>query len=645
MTFLIDGGLVAALALATPAFATRQVQPPPTSAHYVIRVLDGRTREPVANAEVRWVTFHDRDPWFGTWEAVIAARDAEESAIAASDRVAMTDSTGSVTIPLEGSRILVHAKAGSLFGTETCSAENSRDVPLDLLLWPDFDVTVRVVDRSGVAADRVPMALQSFDGHHVQRELTRTTDERGLATFRHVGQQMEKLHADRLAWGQADKSWEVRLDICLESVVFTPVGSVVSAPVKLDAPPKATVDLVLPESGSVVVEGIDAHGNRVDLGGDGCLTTRSRFVADDGVFRRWSSYRHRSGRPNFAAPGAFDGGRLRFRRVGLGLDLVALVSRNDASNLVRVDGAGPRRANEEVTLRVTVGTAGLVLHGRVVDDRSEPIVDAQLSAWRDLVSDPDVLGPEVSYLELGSLTTDRLGRFAIDLEPFEPRFQRATSLVLTRSRNLPDAREGIVELPQPPLRGDVDVGDVQLTLAPIAASGKVVDEFDAPVSRCRIEGPTWKTMDSGVNTMSDEQGRFTLRGILLDKKLELKFRAPLRPSRYLQDVTPGRRDLVIRMPRSGGLKTRIRLPSGLVGTSVSFALHHQDDGSDGADDNIYGHLEQDGRIFVDGRWPGPWNLVVSSDERELLRKSDIVIRGGEIVDLGELSLEGATSNR
>lgn len=654
MKHLVDWMMVSVLAM--PIIAVCQVRPSPnslapapasggnssgdSSPHYAIHVLDGRTREPVANAEVHWVTFQGRDPWFANHDEALAAIEKDESAIAASDRVAATDSAGIVAIPVEGSRALVHVKEGSRFGTESLLADYASSESIQLLLWPDFDVGVRVVDRSGVAADRVPLVLQSFDGGYLRRESTSATDERGVATFRHVGRTMEEEHAYRIARRQEDKSWEVSLDVCLASVVSPPAGSVVAAPVRLNAPPKAPLELVLPATGSVVVEGVDAHGSRVDLGGDGYLTTRSRFVEKADAFRNRSSSQHRRGRPNFVAQGVFDEGRFRFPRVGLGIDLVALVSRNDASSFVHVEGAGPKRENDEVTLRVTVGTTGLVLRGRVVDERREPIVHGQLSAWLDTVNEPDVNGPEVYYHELGSLVTDRLGRFAIDLEPFEPRFSSSTSLVLAMSRNLSEAREGIVDLPRSPLRGEVDAGDFVLAPAPIVASGRIVDELGAPVSHCWIEGPTWKTMDSGVNAMTDEQGRFALRGILLDKKLELSLRAPLRPRRRLSDLLPGRRDLVVRMPRSGGLKARIQLPAGSGGSRVSFSLHHLDDGSDGAYDNVTGGIEEDGGIFVDGRWPGPWSLVVTRDGSEILRRNDIVIRGGEITDLGVLALDG-----
>jgi hypothetical protein len=613
------------------AAATRSAEADQTfvssGSHYTIHVLDALTREPVADAEVRWVTSEEGENWL----------DDEDAAIAASGRVARTDAGGRVEIPVEGGRILVHAKHASKFGTEYFSADSSRYDRLELLVWPDFDLSVRVVDRSGVVAAAVPVALRHVYPDCRSREAATATDGAGLAAFHHVGQKMEELHSDRLTHQQADAAWEVGLDLCTAEFIATPI--------ELGAAPREPIQLTLPETGSIVVEGVDNHGEPVALDGDGCLTTPPGTEAETNRLHNWFSFRHDSDLPERSMRGRFDGGHLVFSRVALGLEFIAYAQRNDASELFHVEGAGPKRAGEQVTLRVVVGPEALTLHGRIVDDQRQPIVNVRLTARLATVDIPGEfinMGPDVGYGELGVFSSDQDGRFAIDAEALQRRSRYTASLILGMAPNRPEARAGVVELGADLTSGEADLGDCVLSPAPLLVSGTVVDEFDRPVSHCHVEGPTWKSMRSGVEASTDDLGRFELRGILLDKTVEMEFSAPLHVVRRM-NVARGTRDLVIRMPRSGGVKARIGSPQGGAGSHFGLSLRHEDDGSDGAWDNVSTGIDAGEEFFDDGLWPGQWTMVVSNSGRDLLRLTEITIRGGEITDLGDVALDSSAT--
>jgi 5-hydroxyisourate hydrolase-like protein (transthyretin family) len=617
---------------APAAAATRSAEAVQTfvssGSHYTIHVLDALTREPIADAEVRWVSSEEGENWL----------DDEDAAIAASGRSARTDAGGRVEIPVDGGRILVHATGGSRFGTRYFFADSSRYDRLELLVWPEFDVSVRVVDPAGGAAAEVPVTLRRIDEGSRRRESTTVTDAAGTAVLRHVGQKMAEHHSYRLGHHEDDAAWEIGLDLCTVENTATRV--------ELGAAPRDPIQLTLPETGSVVVEGVDIGGKPVALDGDGCLTTPPGSEGEINRLHNWFSIRHHFDLPERCKRGRLDGGRLVFPRVALGLDLVAYVQRNDASELFHVEGAGPKLAGEQVTLKVVVGPEALTLHGRVVDDQRQPIVNARLIARLATVhiSDDEVFysGPEVGYSELGVFTTDGDGRFAIDVSALDRKWRYTASLILSVAPNRPEARLGVVELPADLTSGDFDFGDFVLSPAPLLASGSVVDEFDRPVSHCHIEGPTWKSMKSGVETLTDDLGRFELRGILLDKVVGMWLRAPLHVDRRMS-VARGTRDLVVRMPRSGGVKARIGSLQGGAGSHFSLSLHHEDDGSDGAGDNVSTGLDAGEEFFHDGRWPGQWTMVIGNSGRDLLRLTGITIRGGEITDLGDVSLDSSAT--
>jgi hypothetical protein len=153
----------------------------------------------------------------------------------------------------------------------------------------------------------------------------------------------------------------------------------------------------------------------------------------------------------------------------------------------------------------------------------------------------------------------------------------------------------------------------------------------------------WIGNDSRVHTTTDEEGRFELRGTLFEKTVDLVFQSALRVERRLSKLPLGLQHVVVQLPRTGGLRARFEIPSGASRIPLSISLRHEDDGSDGAKDEFNARIDDREEFLVDGRWPGPWTMVLSQGDRELLQRSGIVIRGGEITDLGVLRIDEAAT--
>jgi len=436
-----------------------------------------------------------------------------------------------------------------------------------------------------------------------------------------------------------DVRWEVGLDLG--------AATTNSAIVARRAPPDRPIELTLPETGTVVIEGVDATGDRVAIEGTGGVTLATDSQRDAEIRSRWQDHDYDFEIDEHAVRGRLEDGRLVIPRIPIGLGLLAFAQRNGASRFFGTSVTAPTKDGEVVTCRVVFGADGLLFRGRAVDEQRRPLPGSTLTSWIVAVNGPDEEasfdGPEAVYDGLGTITTDRDGRFVIDGGDGRCNWFRADRFMLTMSRNRPEAREGAVELPRSIGARVVELGDLTLSPAPLIASGTVVDERGDPVCGCRVDGPTWKSIDSCVHTMTDDHGRFELRGILFDKDLELSFRAALRPDKTLWPVDPGARDLVVRLPRSGGLKARFRMPMGAPKSTLSISLHHDEDGSDGAFDNCSTGVDSDEEFVDVGRWPGRWTMTVIGGGCEPLKLSGIVIHGGEITDLGEIAIDADTT--
>ncbi|MDA0932936.1 MAG: hypothetical protein O3C51_05730 [Planctomycetota bacterium] len=146
-----------------------------------LRLIDGVTRAPVVGAKVRV----EPDPSWASWGRGRGGRgvfpgldDLEERGV---ERTSGAD--GEVVLPAFRRQALVAAEWEGLFGASLVAADEREPV---LELFVDRTVVVRVVDGVGRPEPGVEVALAVDLLQRIDERASETSDEEGLATFRHV---------------------------------------------------------------------------------------------------------------------------------------------------------------------------------------------------------------------------------------------------------------------------------------------------------------------------------------------------------------------------------------------------------------------------------------------------------------------------
>src|SRR5690349_4778331 len=154
-------------------------------------VVDGRSKEPVPGAEVKWVEemrvaqlfdaldFELGD--FGDWRPASLAE--LESLARNSGHRAFADARGFVRLPASGWPMLFGRKDGLVGGSTPLYTE---DDLLTLHLWPDGDLRVRVLDASGAPCPGTEVRLIEGHGDWDYVALVASTDANGIARLAHA---------------------------------------------------------------------------------------------------------------------------------------------------------------------------------------------------------------------------------------------------------------------------------------------------------------------------------------------------------------------------------------------------------------------------------------------------------------------------
>jgi len=592
-----------------------QTTPPPSMR---IRVLYKADRTPVAGAAVtarstqRMIELRKRagkKPDKGTLAAIRRAASTE----------AITDTDGIAVIPRQGERYLVEATHRDMWGRLYVGPKSKK--PFEILLQKDHTLRVRV--RSEATSQPVPgvlVGLRRFNLYGMAFEATfeRTASPDGVATFQHVQQVLN-----------VEGRWQVFLGVPVRKQSFAPISKA-----KLPTEP---VELVLPDTGSVIVKVHDE--NRVAVDGRGLRCKLSVYPTASRV-KPVATASYWSRRP------IDKDGVAKLTPIGVGLFLRIDIRASDYNSRhkpVTVDLPGPTRAGETVTCDVLWGSANdpeayyPLVSGRLVHQDGSPWSSVKIRVQ------PRIFPTPRSYPSSREVRLTKDGRFKIVLKEPCPAGGKRILRLRTEAKSEFGALEARLDLSRNFPPGETDIGDVVLDRGQLLVAGRVVDAGDRPLPKARVHVTQlvitdkgkeyWPRVDCVGGYAIAKDGSFALHAIpgmeLPTGRLRLQARCPGLLPVEPQEFLMGTKGLRIVLQSGGGLAGSIRLAEGQSPSDVMVLVR--------ADGTAYGvSVKKDGSFRRQGLRPGAVTVeaVLRAGSPEQRRASkveikDVLIRSGE----------------
>lgn len=546
---------------AAPAVGQR---PLPTDARWVdLLVVDGRSDEPVAGAEVHWTDEQSlarlraavpADEWLATPQLTT------EALAARAGWRTRSDAQGRARVTLHGATRAA-ARRDARYGTLQLVANTVLPPEgLRLPLHADAALAVRVLDAAGAPAADVPVGITTRNADDVpvgrySLVVHARTDADGVAAIPHV-QLVASEFAEAMrfvAWNKPPFAHFVRA--CLPGFDGARAGF------DLAAPP-AQVELRLPPHGSIRV--------RTALDGAPVPGVRTAWLveAPDAAAAAPTSLHDRQLRDMANRPAAFGAdGRARFGFVPLGKRWH--VTTPDAGGLL-AEVKGPMAHGQEVEATLAPDPARCVLRGRLFAAVGEPLRQATV---RVFLRDEDPRGREAT------VATDGGGRFLAAIEPLADSDATATLAIDWQREGAPLRRATLPE--RRLLAGLSDLGDVVLGEPPRLVSGRIERDGAPFAGPCAFEvqrEPAPATPSPEPTPMPDvvghvaPDGRFVVHGTFEPGAHSLVVRAPdgttSRPVRF----QGGADGVVVALAGAHPLAARALLPDGAPAHFVAFEL-------------------------------------------------------------------------
>ncbi len=608
---------------------------PNVKATFTCVVVDGRTRAPIADAEVRW---YERKPYdkesfdrAADWEPTLDDYGEDDAQAARSGQLARSDEHGKALIAGARENTTLIARSGSLWGR---SVRNRSDEPeRHLALFPDFDVLVNVRDAEGLPAPNVPVLIQyrnppkdSFAGPMLRS----ISDEHGAARFVHAGFGIAYA-IDRWNVVAGTVAWSIAPEICVANppeIALDP-----------NVVPKESIALQLPALGEVELVVNWSDGRSVNLEVDPRLMIAADLPDDigRGPTRGWS------GGPGPHVRGEAKAGHTLFRNVALGRELAFKVKPNTASYTWVRRFQGPAKAGERVQVEMKLGSTSPTFVGRLVDASKHPLANVLVET--DLFSLPSPTRTEffnrgeneTIACICGRVTTDTDGRFSLAYGD-DAADGGVPLLVLCVSRNKPDSLAARIELASQWSHGVHDLGDIVLAPTPIVASGKVLDQDGKPIAGASVGINIFKGSPHIMET-TDANGDFALRSAEPYDGLDLGANARGYLSASVK-VIPGARDLRIALVGAGAFECSVVFPPDTHRGDYYFHIERTVQGN--WRHGWSQHNSKDGNISMQNLEPGSYRLFVrrgsATEGRAILARDDIAVRAGETTQLEPIDL-------
>ncbi|HEX6883861.1 MAG TPA: carboxypeptidase-like regulatory domain-containing protein [Planctomycetota bacterium] len=461
--------------------------------------------------------------------------------------------------------------------------------PLELPLFLDASLRVRVLDSSGGPLAKVMIALRERSGLALEGP-TVSSDEDGLAVLPHAGW---LLHS-------------------------RPGAEFVVTPAALFDPPlqraigvpdlEQAVTLVLPPSGACEVWLVDEVQSPVLEPFEASLAFADGPRSDG--LRVEAVRTSRAGEPVLFGP------------VALGRRLALVIRRGDSGAVLETRALGPRVQGECVRLPVEVSADRAVLHGRLVDGAGIPLAEASVRARLQG-------GEGIRAGSTRSLQTDATGRFSLVAEPTGP----DAGLVLILGRLSPEgALLSVARRPLPAglLPGTNSLGDCVLAEAPVVVAGTVLDARGEPVPAAQVVPSVLDASDAEAVELapvqSDELGRFEVRdevvwsGITLLARKDGALAGP-------RSVRAGERGVRLVLEPGGGIGGTVLLDPSARAELILVQAEPPEPAPP-----TTAIVGEDGRFVLEGLPGGPHRVsVVHARTAQVLGAVDgVVVRGGQV---------------
>lgn len=554
----------------------------PPREHVLIRVVDGRTMEPVAGATVA------ADPFFrsGSPERSQRARRLQSKfdLNLRSGQVATTDANGYVSFKLtDGSN--VGAQKGDLFVATRLDFEDLGPDGAVLRLQPARSLAITVVGIDGNALADVPLGLQAFYG---RGEMSQLSYESRLGSTGDEGTLTLRLE-EYLRPGSPPREMGLYFN--------APGLTDARVPIAID---QTAVTMTLPAAGSVRVRMIDRHQQPLPDSPEWWIQLRA--IHEEPV----EGNDHNGIGNDRIDASVFTWGKdgeVVFPYVGLGLQLSRYLGGAGMST-AEESGAGPTQAGQEVVYTMSVAAQRqFSVQARILDPSGEPMANATVN---------------LNTREGNSWvsTTDAEGRLRFCSPHYD---DDAPTTMMMR---VAASRDGEAPCWCEPFALDVDrpldLGDLAMRSAAVVARGRIVHLGRMPpglqLHVQQFVNDDWTSLETHRVQLAEDDTFAVLRTVAdPDPRLRLIANAPGFQRNEPMEFAPGRDDLVIELKQGTFVSARLQLDPAVVwfvensGLDLLFqseAGHHQ---------YVRGQMQNGEWVFdTNALPPGIYSIAVES---------------------------------
>ncbi len=510
----------------------------------VVHLVSALDRQPLAGADLYQLDVEGAEPADLQWDLMSGDLGFAE-VITKFSKHYRADQSGVVKLANPEGELVLYAR----FQDQVCFGADVELEPGQHEIWLELEaevwVEVSVIDRGQNPQEGIPVDLVWSDEGFAFDVATQITDESGRAVFHDFNILQTTVMA-------SEDGLLVALGIPL------PEGSDPGMTRQPAVPTVAgvgdAIQLVLPETGSIVLKLVEANG-------DACTV--------DG-FARLQDPTGQGQRITLSKSSA---GEIRFPWIGLGLELTGFLRFDGSSQEQEFPIIGPVRSGEVIELEVT-RVAWPSLSGRLLRPDGSPVLATRLDA-------SVIEGTAGFDFPFGdSILTDSEGRFRLEIA-LDDLEEETPAVVYRLTLDGPDMIRLEAELAwdRSTDPDGAELGDVTMTAPPIFASGRILDEAGNGIGRAMItlnleDGAGGDSFLEDSWELYAREHRYTNRNgdfILYGEAQEGNFRLEITADNFAGKIVPvlhGQTGMVIVLGGSADLSGRVLIDADLPADSI-----------------------------------------------------------------------------